>query len=228
MPQPTLPESPTPDPRSPQADAAWRRFRRSGDPAAIADLFDLAAGDLHRTALHLVGDDATAHDLVQTTFLAALEQRTFDDARAVLPWLFGILRNQAALVHRRRARAFDRERINEPAADPAAQAADRETLAEVERALAQLPDAQQPVVRLHLLHGVDAAAIARSLQRPGGTVRTQLVRGLAKLRQLLPVGLGGLIAGLLPSAGRAAVRTAVLAAANGAPATAVQAAWWTR
>ena len=99
------------DQRGAAADAAFRRFLRTGDPTAIADLFDLAAASLHRTALHLVGDDATAHDLVQITFLAALQQRTFNEGRPVLPWLGGILRNQAALVHRRRARGRPRSAV---------------------------------------------------------------------------------------------------------------------
>jgi RNA polymerase sigma factor (sigma-70 family) len=219
----TLPTRQSPgadDPRAAAADAAFRRYLRSGDPAAIADLFDLAAGDLHRTALHLVGDDATAHDLVQTTFLAAIAQqgfheRGFDERRPVLPWLAGILRNQAALVHRRRARRLDRERLGaEPSEDPAQRAIERELAGEVELALARLPEPYQPVVRLHVLHGLDAGAIAASLRRPGGTVRTQLMRGLALLRELLPVGIAGVVAGLLPSTGRAAVRAQVLAAAG--------------
>jgi RNA polymerase sigma factor CnrH len=221
---PSTPESANPDPRATAADAAFRRYLRSGDAAAIADLFDLAAGDLHRTALHLVGDDATAHDLVQITFLAALGGRGFDERRSVLPWLAGILRNQAAMVHRRRSQQLDRERLGgERSEDPVQRAAELELVTEIEGALARLPEPYQPVVRLHVLHGLDAGAIAASLQRPGGTVRTQLLRGLARLRELLPVGVAGVLAGLLPTTGLAAVRTNVLAAAaprGGAPVTA--------
>lgn len=215
--------------RNAAANAAWARFRRGGDPAAIADLFDLAAGDLHRTALHLVGDDATAHDLVQITFLALLQQRTFDSRRDVLPWLAGVLHNQAALVHRRRARAFDPDRLPpEPTEDPTERAAASELRAEIEAAIERLPDVYRPVVQLHLLHGLDAGAIAAALQRSGSTVRTQLVRGLEKMRGLLPIGLAGLVAGLMPNLGRAAVRQAVLDAARGSPAAAAIATWWLR
>ncbi|MEY2715889.1 MAG: Sigma-70 region 2, partial [Planctomycetota bacterium] len=92
------------------ANAAYRRFCERRDPAAIAELFDLAATDLRRAATHLVGDAATADDLVQTTFLCVIQSRAFDPTRDVMPWLAGILRNQASLVHRRRARRFDPER----------------------------------------------------------------------------------------------------------------------
>jgi RNA polymerase sigma-70 factor (ECF subfamily) len=203
------------------ANAAFQIFRDRRDPAAIAQVFDLAAPDLRRTAVHLVGDSATADDLVQTTFLCAMESRTFDRSRDVLPWLAGILHNQASLVHRRRARRFDAERLRQqPAEDPSVAASEWETQREVALAIEQLPDVYRPVVSLHLMHGLEAGAIAESLGRPGGTVRTQLMRGLEKLRELLPIGIAGAIAGLLPTMGTAAVRTAVITAAGGAAASA--------
>ncbi len=207
------------------ANAAYRRFCERRDPSAIAELFDIAAADLRRTAMHLVGDAATADDLVQMTFLCAIESRTFDPSRDVLPWLAGILKNQASLVHRRRAKRLDAERLRlEPCEDPSVAASEWETQREVENAIAQLNEVYQPVVRLHLVHGLEAGAIAESLGRPGGTVRTQLMRGLEKLRELLPVGIAGAVAGLLPTMGTAAVRTALLAAAGATAATTTTAA----
>jgi RNA polymerase sigma factor (sigma-70 family) len=207
------------------ANAAYRRFCERRDPSAIAELFDIAAADLRRTAMHLVGDAATADDLVQTTFMCAIESRTFDPSRDVLPWLAGILKNQASLVHRRRAKRLDAERLRlEPCEDPSVAASEWETQREVENAIAQLNDVYRPVVRLHLVHGLEAGAIAETLGRPGGTVRTQLMRGLEKLRELLPVGIAGAVAGLLPTMGTAAVRTAVLAAAGATAATTTTAA----
>ncbi|MFO1077038.1 MAG: sigma-70 family RNA polymerase sigma factor [Planctomycetota bacterium] len=216
------------------ANAAFRKFLDRGDPAAIADLFDLCSPALRRTAVHLVGDAATADDLVQITFLAALEQRTFDRDRDVEPWLAGILRNQAALVHRRRSRALERDRLPaEVGQDPAQLAADRELRDEIERAVAGLPTPLQPVVRLHVLHGLQAGEIAASLSRPGGTVRTQLMRGLQRLRELLPVGIAGVLAGLVPAVGLTAARDTVVAAAMRAGRRAgigvsTAAAWWLR
>lgn len=197
------------------ANTAFRRFREHGDPAGIADLFDLAAPQLRRMARHLAGDEPTADDLVQATFLVALQPATFRPGADVLPWLTGVLQKQAALVHRRRARRLDPQRLlPEVLDDPAAGAAAAETFAEVEGVLAQLPEVYRSVVRLHLVHGLDAGEIAVALGRPGGTVRTQLMRGLAKCRDLLPIGLAGLLAGLLPSVGMAAMRQRVVEAAR--------------
>ncbi len=202
--------------RPDDADRAFARYLRSGDPNAVAALFDATVESLRRVARHLVRDAATADDLIQATFLAALEgAESFDQRQPVLPWLTGILRNQARLAHRRARRRPDPRRIPEPEElDPLEHAQREELDREVDEAIAQLPEAYRPVLQLYLVHGLSAAEIATTLERPGGTVRTQIVRGLEKLRDLLPVGLAGLIAGLLPSSGIAAVRAAIVQSAS--------------
>ncbi len=76
------------------ADQAFARFARSGDSRALALVFDETAPELLRVASHLVSDLDLAEDLVQTTFLAAIESRQdYDSGRAVLPWLTGLTTN---------------------------------------------------------------------------------------------------------------------------------------
>jgi DNA-directed RNA polymerase specialized sigma24 family protein len=82
-------------------DRAFRRYVRAGDPAALGRVFDHAAPELYRLGFHLLGDRHAAEDLVQQTFLVAIEQAArFDPAARVLPWLCGILTNRA--LHLRR------------------------------------------------------------------------------------------------------------------------------
>jgi hypothetical protein len=67
---------------------------------------------------------------------------------------------------------------------------------------------------LHLVHELTGKDIAEALARPEATVRTQLARGLERLRKALPVGIGGVASALVPPPlGLAAVRQAVLAKA---------------
>ena len=47
------------------------RFRRTGDPAALAAVFDATAPQVLRVAMHVSRDPAAAEDLVQRTFLTA-------------------------------------------------------------------------------------------------------------------------------------------------------------
>jgi DNA-directed RNA polymerase specialized sigma24 family protein len=68
-------------PRDP-ADRAFRRYCRSGDPETLAEVFDRTARELLRVAVWLSGNRADAEDLLQRTFLSAIEGRDrFDPAQ---------------------------------------------------------------------------------------------------------------------------------------------------
>ncbi len=86
-------------------DRRFLRFCRSGDAAALGAVFDATARELLRVACHLAGNRSDAEDLVQRTFLAAIESRAaYDPKRRALPWLLGILANHARRRRRERAR----------------------------------------------------------------------------------------------------------------------------
>ncbi len=189
------------------------RFARTRQPDALARVFDATAPGLLRVALHLAGDPADAEDLVQATFLAAIESaRNYDGERPVFRWLTGILANKAKMRSRERARQPDPGRLparGERAPDEAA--ADRELDAEVDRALNQLEDPYRETLVLHLRYGLKPAEIADALGRSAPIVRTHLHRGRAMLRRLLPASLlVGALFLLTPTRGLDAVRRAVL------------------
>lgn len=212
------------------ADSLFLAWRRDGDLQALAQVYDLTSEDLLRVAMHLVRQPATAEDLVQATFLAAIEGAArYDETRSLRSWLLGILHNQAKWRLRSDARAPDAERLPEPEQrGPFDSAVSAEFTERVDAAIAALPEVYRPVLRLSLKHQLSAAEIAHSLGRPAGTVRSQVVRGLELLRAKLPASaqagaLAALLATLMPCRGLAAIRTQVLAqgAAKAATTTAV-------
>src|SRR5262245_10220939 len=207
-------------------DRLFARFCRSGDAQALGEVFDRTAPELLRVACFLAGQRADAEDLVQRTFLAAIEARsTFRGGARALPWLLGILANHARQLQRERRR--NAPPADERTVDPALEAAQRELHERLVSLRAELGAPYTDVVQLHLEQGLNAKEIAVRLQRPAGTVRTQLMRALALLRQRLPDGFvaGGAFALLgRPSTAAgpalAAIRQVVVRAAGGAPATA--------
>src|SRR5262245_48944474 len=110
-------------------DRLFERWCRHGDAEALGELFDLASPGLLRLAIHLVGDPAEAEDLVQATFLAAIEQRaSVDSSRPVLPWLTAVLSNKAADHKRRAARSLDLERLLQSVEGDASHSAEQREL----------------------------------------------------------------------------------------------------
>lgn len=206
--------------RGRRLDRLFARFRNRGDARALAKLFDATAPELYRVATHLAKDLHVAEDLVQSTYLAAIEAReSWDESREVMPWLIGILARQAAYERRRRSRTIEPERLERPSVPEPVEAAEAQELsAELERSIDGIPALYREVLIAHLKQGKTPQEIARDLGRAPGTVRVQLHRALEMVRKTLPVGLatGGMIAALSPR-GLSAVRAIVLRSASRIP-----------
>lgn len=201
-------------------DRAFVRYARTGDPGALARVFDGCAAELYRIGFHLLGDRHAAEDLVQQTFVVAIEQaKSFEGERRVLPWLCGILTNRALHLRRQRRRPASPAAGRDDVVDPIAEAAQHELSERVAATVRTLPEPYRQVLLLHLVHELAPKDVAEALSRPDATVRTQLARGLELLRKALPVGIAGFAAGQVPlPLGLAAVRAVVMAKAGTAAA----------
>lgn len=210
---PTLPET------------LFAEFRRSGDANALASAFDLTAPELLRVAAFLLPRDEV-EDAVHDTYVVAMSRHErWDDQRPLLPWLLGVLANEAR-QRRRRRRLHARTVLPGAAApDPVAAAQAAEFSASFTRALAELPQDDAALLRLHLCDELTCREIGERLHRPAGTVRTQVSRAMSDLRRRLPVGLGvGAAFGELAPTALTMVKARVLASGSAvAPAVAVAA-----
>lgn len=206
-----------------RAEAAFAEFRRSGSPRAMAEVFDRTAAELLLCARRFARDAAAAEDLVQQTFLRAIERAaTFTPERQLMPWLTAILANEARMELRRR-RTPDPDRLPPSASEePSRTAERREAAAAMHAALAELPPAYRDVVTLRYLHDTRPGRIATALALPLPTVKTRLHRGVRKLKASLPRGLAlGTAVTLCAGRGLPACRRAVLRGA----ATSTAAIW---
>ena len=120
-------------------DRLFRRYRKTGDPQDLGRVFDLAAPRLLHTALHLTREPSQAEDLLQATFLTAIQKaESYDASRPLLPWLTGILTRHAAKARQLASRSPDPGRLRQGnGEDPVARAEGAELVysAAVERQL---------------------------------------------------------------------------------------------
>ncbi len=198
-------------------NACFVRFQSSGNPQDLGQVFDATASELLRVANHLIQDVHLAEDLVQATFLAAIQDRhRYNPEVDAIAWLLGILTNLAHEKRRSLGRIIRGDRLPVKDSGEASAAAEAHELSQsVIEAIAKLPEVYQPVMNLNLRHGLNAAQIAVSLKRPSGTVRTQLVRGLELLRKALPASIiAGSVVLTSPASGLAAMRELVVAKAT--------------
>jgi RNA polymerase sigma-70 factor (ECF subfamily) len=162
----------------------------TGDRGARGLLFERHVIAVHRFVMRLRGSDtAELDDLVQATFVAAFDAAGRKASGNVRGWLFGIAANLTRGYARkeiRRKRAMSRAADVEPARgiDPH----DRDVLARVPAALAELPHDLRVafvLVDLEEQRGVDAA---RSLGVPEGTLWRRVYEARRALRALLGGG----------------------------------------
>jgi RNA polymerase sigma-70 factor (ECF subfamily) len=140
---------------------------------------------LRRYARALVGDRATADDLVQDTLERAWAKlhlyRRGTDLRA---WLFTVMHN----VHVNRVRATrPTDQLEEEMPELAQRASQGDGLLvrDLDRAISRLPDEQRAVLLLVTLEEMSYETVARSLDIPIGTVMSRLSRAREKLRAMM-------------------------------------------
>lgn len=194
----------------------FTRYRSSGRPGLLSEVFRHTAPELLSVALHLTRDAARAEDLVQCTFVEAIgSARSYTPGRRVLPWLMGILSN-VARRERRRHQLLDLDRVPVPKAfaDPFEAACGTEIHEAVERGLVALDEPYRNVLQLHLTEGLTSPEIALRVSRSPATVRSQIARGLGLLQQRLPQRLAlGAALGFSPRRGLEAVEAEVMSRA---------------
>jgi RNA polymerase sigma-70 factor (ECF subfamily) len=183
-------------------DAALaNRLARDLD-AAFPDLVTAHQDRLYTIALRMLGDRRDAEEVAQDALVRAYRAIGGYPRERVLalrlrPWLASITVN---LARNRRRRFEDRQPPNQleamldagfdPATDdrraaPGASADRRETQRELAAALLLLTPAVRAAIVLRHVDGLSVAEVAEALDRPEGTIKAQVHRGLKELRLLL-------------------------------------------
>jgi RNA polymerase sigma-70 factor (ECF subfamily) len=195
-------------------DAPLLPALRAGDEEAFVALVTRYHASLKRVARAYVSTDAVAEDVVQETWLAAIEGLDRFEQRASLKtWLFHILANKAKTrgVRERRIVPFaslagaddepavppDRFQRDgdawpghwaappRPWEDPERRLASLEARAYLRAAIAALPATQQAVLTLRDVEGLDAEEVCGLLDVSAGNQRVLLHRARAKVRTQL-------------------------------------------
>lgn len=168
-----------------------------GDRAAFTALMTATKDDLYRFVRRYVGDEAEAHDVLQEAYVSAwLAMRRYDPARPFDVWLRAIALNKCRDWSRRRAvrrvvrgvmglDAPEATAVGDEAPTPEARLDDQRRAADLQRALADLPDALKAPLLLAALEGRSHAEIASVLRVTPKAVETRIARARKKLAEVL-------------------------------------------
>lgn len=178
---------------------------RAGDRAEFARLVDLASAPIYRLALKMLGDPQDAEDVLQNTFLKALQSLPeFEGRSNPLTWLYRIAVNEALMQIRRRKPQVE---IDESVADddeniplpvqltdwcclPESDLLSAESRQALDEAIRTLPEKLRVVFLLRDIEGLSIRETAETLGLTETTVKTRLLRARLHLREQLSVYFG--------------------------------------
>lgn len=180
----------------PELDRECVGRAQAGDEAAFTELMGRYKGPILNFVFRLTGDAAAAEDIALDTFVRAyrnLDRFSFrKPGDRFSTWLFQLARNAAIDALRQRQRrptqtleAAPARELEEPRADPAAQADLKEREALVMAALAELPDDQRTVLVLSVYDDLSYAEIAAVMETTVKSVEARLYRARQSLRARL-------------------------------------------
>ncbi|MBB5034798.1 RNA polymerase sigma factor [Prosthecobacter vanneervenii] len=169
-----------------------------GDARAFDQLYDRLAPRLFGLLRQMLYDEKEAEEVLQEGFVQLWERApSFDPERSkAFTWAVMLFRHKAIDRMRmlgRRNRLVDGAVLEQTTLGGSSQAAD-EALQDAERgeavrqALNELPKEQRQLIECAFLKGLTHHVIAESFGMPLGTVKTNIRRGLLRLRDLLKGG----------------------------------------
>jgi RNA polymerase sigma-70 factor (ECF subfamily) len=172
------------------AEAALVRRAKSGDAQAFGDLYECHLDQVFRYFSYRLGRREDAEDLTEQTFLKAWQAIDKYDDRGLpfAAWVFRIAHN--LLVDHRRAHRptealHEDLEVEDPGAGPEELASGRLEAQELGRALRQLSDAEQSVVALRFIRGMEHRTVARIVGKSEVATRSIQSRALARLERIL-------------------------------------------
>ena len=175
-----------------------------GDVDRYAELVGRYQEPAIRLAFSLLGDHEDARDAAQEAFVNAYRSLArFRGGAAFSTWLYRIVVNQCKDAYRRRsrqpvavARVGERDEeeqttlfveVDDPAAGPGDQLANRELGHVLTRTIGALPERQRAAFLLHHVHGMPVDEVAGVMGCRPGTAKAHLFRATSRLRaQLSP------------------------------------------
>ena len=164
---------------------------RAGDEAAWGEIVRDHGEAMFRLAYLMLGDADEADDLAQEALVRAYRAiSSFDETRALRPWLLTIVSNLASNRLRSVRRYFAALRRSAQSGLETTSKLDDRTAQEWEantlwQAVRKLRVGEQEVIYMRYFLELSEAEMATAMSVPQGTVKSRLHRAIAKLREVV-------------------------------------------
>lgn len=173
---------------------------QAGDRAEFAHLVDAYSTQIYRLALKMLGDEQDAEDVLQNTFLKALQSLPkFEGRSSLSTWLYRIAVNESLMLLRRQKpttpMAMDYEDDDDELQHPTQftdwcclpeeELLSAESQGHLDKAIRRLPEKLRVVFLLRDIEGLSIRETSEALDLTETAVKTRLLRARLNLREQL-------------------------------------------
>jgi RNA polymerase sigma-70 factor (ECF subfamily) len=171
-------------------DKALVQSMAAGDKRALKLLYLRHCGRVFRFIVRLVGNEATAEEVLNEVFLEAWRQADrFESRSQVATWLMAIARFKAIAERRRRSELQLDDKyaavIPDPSDTPSISLEKRQRSAVLQTCLAMLTPAHREVINLIYYQGQKVEDVARFTGAPISTIKTRMHYARGRMAELL-------------------------------------------
>ncbi|MFO7583858.1 MAG: sigma-70 family RNA polymerase sigma factor [Anaerolineales bacterium] len=172
---------------------------KAGDRAEFARLVDAYTTPIYRLGLKMLGDSADAEDVLQNTFLKALQHLpNFEGRSSLSTWLYRIAANEALMMLRKRRPTIPVDENADDSDDdftptqftdwcclPEQEFLTDESKRHLDLAIQRLPETLKVVFLLRDIEGLSIRETSEALGLSETAVKTRLLRARLHLRESL-------------------------------------------
>lgn len=173
---------------------------RVGNRAEFARLVEVYSGPIYRLALKMLGDSQDAEDVLQNTFLKAMQSLpSFEGRSSISTWLYRIAVNETLMLIRRQRPeiqigvngddsdddAYTSNRFVNWCCLPEEELLSSESKTYLDKVVQQLPESLRVVFILRDIEGLSIRETSEALDLTETTVKTRLLRARMQLREKL-------------------------------------------
>ncbi len=175
---------------------------RAGDRTEFARLVDIYYTPIYRLALKMLANEQDAEDVLQTTFLKAIQNiHEFEGRSSLSTWLYRIAANEALMLLRRKRPQVSIDQEAEEPDDslpmpeqftdwcclPEQEFATLEAKKQLDQAIQKLPEKLRVVFLLRDIEGLSIKETSEALNLTETAVKTRLLRARLALREQLSI-----------------------------------------
>lgn len=171
------------------SDVELVRITKQGQGEAFSVLVNRYRKPLIHLSMRYVGDQFSAEDIVQDSFLKAYEKlATFQFRSAFKSWLYRITINTAKNSLRSRRPTVDIDNVRIPVeSECEATLIDKQLIEQAREVIEILPDKQKKALSLRVFDDMSFKEVAETMDCPYDTAKANYRHGLLKIREKMVI-----------------------------------------